>query len=127
MVRTKSPNPVFPLEVMGHNYHFVWFGPAEYLEQVGHDGYVDAPVGSGLYSLDEFKPGERAVWSRWDDFWVDYDSWKKPQHKTMEWLLVKDEGARFSHAVKRSGGHGHRRALLHRWEASACPSGPSKT
>ena len=96
MVRTKSPNPVFPLEVMGHNYHFVWFGPSQYLEEVGHDGYVETPVGCGPYRLDEFKPSERIVWSRWDDFWADYDYWKKPQHKSMEWLLVRDEGARFA-------------------------------
>ncbi len=95
-IKTKSPNPVFPLEVMGHNYHFVWFGPSEYLEQVGHDGYVETPVGCGPYRLEEFKPSEWAVWSRWDDFWADYDYWKRPQHKNMEWLLVRDEGARFA-------------------------------
>jgi peptide/nickel transport system substrate-binding protein len=96
LIKTEMPDPSFFSLVSGANYHQVWFGPSEYLKQVGHEGYIKKPLGGGPYQLKTFKPGERIVWERWEDFWGDYAYWQKPQHRLMEWLQVPDDAARFA-------------------------------
>jgi peptide/nickel transport system substrate-binding protein len=95
-IRTKTPDPgVFPL-LGGHNYNQVWFGPAQYLQKVGHQEYVRHPIGCGPYKIKEYNPGDRVVFERWEEFWSDYPYWPKPQHKVMEWLKVPDGSARYA-------------------------------
>jgi peptide/nickel transport system substrate-binding protein len=95
-IKTKTPDPgVFPI-MGGHNYHLQWYGPAKYLLKVGHAGYVKSPVGCGPYQIKDFKPGDRIVFERWEEFWSDYPYWLKPQHKIMEWLKVPDGAARYA-------------------------------
>jgi peptide/nickel transport system substrate-binding protein len=95
-IKTKTPDPgIFPI-IGGANYHQQWYGPAEYLSKVGHEGFVKKPVGCGPYKIKEYKPGDRVVFERWEDFWGDYPYWNKPQHEHMEWLKVPDGAARFA-------------------------------
>ena len=95
-IKTTTPDPgVFPL-LGGHNYNQVWFGPAQYLLKVGHKAYVSEPVGCGPYKIKEYKPGDRVVFTRWEEFWSDHAYWRKPQHQTMEWLKVPDGAARYA-------------------------------
>jgi ABC-type transport system substrate-binding protein len=95
-INTKTPDPgAFPL-LGGHNYNQIWYGPAQYLLKVGHEGFGKNPVGCGPYKVKEYKPGDRIVFERWEEFWSDYHYWPKPQHKTMEWLKVPDGAARFA-------------------------------
>ena len=95
-IKMKSPDPgIFPI-IGGHNYHLWWYGPAQYLLKVGHAEYVKNPLGCGPYKIKEYKPGDRVVFERWEEFWGDYPYWGKPQHKTMEWLKVPDGAARFA-------------------------------
>jgi peptide/nickel transport system substrate-binding protein len=95
-IKMKSPDPgIFPI-IGGHNYHLWWYGPAQYLLKVGHAEYVKNPLGCGPYKIKEYKPGDRVVFERWEDFWGDYPYWRKPQHQTMEWLKVPDGAARYA-------------------------------
>lgn len=95
-LKTTNPDPgIMPL-LGGHNYNQVWFGPATYLEKVGHQEYVKQPVGCGPYLIKEYKPGDRVVFERWDEFWSPYPYWRKPQHKVMEWLKVPDGASRYA-------------------------------
>ncbi len=74
----------------------MWFGPAEYLQKVGHKGYVAKPIDCGPYAIKEYHPGDRLVLQRWDEFWGDFPYMRPPQHKIMEWLKIPDETARFT-------------------------------
>jgi peptide/nickel transport system substrate-binding protein len=95
-INMKSPDPgILPI-IGGQNYHLWWYGPAQYLLKVGHAEFVKNPVGCGPYKIKEYKPGDRVVFERWEEFWGDYPYWRKPQHKTMEWLKVPDGAARFA-------------------------------
>ena len=96
LIKTEMPDTSFFSLISGANYHQVWFGPSEYLKKVGHEGYIKKPMGGGPYQLKTFKPGERIVWERREDFWGDYPYWQKPQHRVMEWLQAPDEAARFA-------------------------------
>jgi peptide/nickel transport system substrate-binding protein len=95
-IKTKSPDPGILPVMGGANYHLQWYGPAEYLRKVGHEGFVKNPVGCGPYKVKEYKPGDRVVFERWEEFWGDYPYWSKPQHQRMEWLKVPDGAARFA-------------------------------
>ena len=95
-IKTKTPDPgAFPL-LGGHNYNQIWYGPAQYLQKVGHQEYVKNPIGCGPYKIKEYRPGDRVVFERWEEFWSDYPYWPKPQHKIMEWLKVPDGAARYA-------------------------------
>jgi peptide/nickel transport system substrate-binding protein len=95
-IKTTKPIPTFTAFYTGSGYHSVWFGPAHYLQQVEAEGYEKKPVGGGPYTVKEWKPGERIVLERWEDFWGDTPWYHKPQHKTLEIMLVPDTAARFA-------------------------------
>jgi peptide/nickel transport system substrate-binding protein len=96
LIKTEMPDPSFFWLMSASSYHQVWFGPSAYLKKVGHEGYVQTPLGGGPYQIKTFKQGERIVWERWEDFWGDYPYWTKPQHRVMEWLQVPDDAARYA-------------------------------
>jgi peptide/nickel transport system substrate-binding protein len=96
LIKTETPDPSFFAAISGANYHLVWYGPSKYLKEVGHEGYIKKPLGGGPYRIKEFKPSDRIVWERWEDFWGEYPYWKKPQHRSMEWIQVPDDAARFA-------------------------------
>jgi peptide/nickel transport system substrate-binding protein len=95
-IKTTRPNPFFLSQWAGVAYHLIWYGHAQYLREVGHEGYINNPIGGGPYKVKEWKPGERIVFERWEEFWGDYLWYKKPQAKTMEILRVPDGAARFA-------------------------------
>lgn len=95
-IKTQIPDPGILPMLGGYNYHIMWFGPAQYLLQVGHKGYVNKPIGCGPYAIKEYYPGDRVVLERWEKFWGTYPYMRPPQHKIMEWLKVPNEAARYA-------------------------------
>ncbi len=93
---TVAPTPDFVAFYSGSGYHQVHWGDSEYLQQYGVDYFEDNPSGGGPYTVELWKPSERIVFNRWDDFWGNTDWYHKPQHETMEILLTTDEAARFA-------------------------------
>ena len=93
---TFAPTPDFVAFYSGSGYHQVHWGDSEYLQEYGWEYFEDNPSGGGPYTVELWKPGERIVFNRWDDFWGDTDWYHKPQHETMEILLTTDEAARFA-------------------------------
>jgi peptide/nickel transport system substrate-binding protein len=43
--------------------------PKAYFEEVGPDGFVEAPVGTGPYKIDEWKVNESLTLTAFDDYW----------------------------------------------------------
>jgi peptide/nickel transport system substrate-binding protein len=95
-VKTQSVDPASWSLMHGANYHLTWFGPANYILEQGHDGYIENPVGCGPYELTEYKPGDSAKFTRWEDFWGDYEHYSKPQAQTMDWIKVPEAATRFA-------------------------------
>jgi peptide/nickel transport system substrate-binding protein len=95
-IKTKKPVGALHIWYKGAGYHSVHFGPPHYLQKVGGPGYEKEPSGGGPYVVKEWKPGDRLVLERWDDFWGDSPWYHKPQHKTLELLLVPDASSRFA-------------------------------
>ena len=95
-VGTDSASPAGWSVLHGANYHLVWFHPSSYLIEVGHEEYVKNPVGCGPYELTEFNPGDSATFTRWEDFWGDYEYYKSPQHETLEMVKVPDATTRYA-------------------------------
>ncbi|MBI3327746.1 MAG: ABC transporter substrate-binding protein [Nitrospinae bacterium] len=95
-ITTKKPTPDFIAFYTGAGYHQVHLGPPHYLRQVGVEGYEKKPRGGGPYTVKDWKPGERTLLERWEDFWGDYPWYHKPQHQTLEFILAPDSAARFA-------------------------------
>jgi peptide/nickel transport system substrate-binding protein len=93
---TNTPTPDFVAYYSGSGYHQVHWGDSEYLQEVGVDTFEDEPSGGGPYTVELWKPADRIVLNRWDDFWGDTDWYHKPQHEQMEIILATDEAARFA-------------------------------
>ena len=53
-------------------------------------------MGCGPYSLSDFKPGDSATLTRWDDFWGDYVYYSPPQHEVLELVKVPEATTRFA-------------------------------
>jgi peptide/nickel transport system substrate-binding protein len=95
-IKTKKPVGDLHIWYTGAGYHSVHFGPPHYLQKVGGQGYEKEPSGGGPYVVKEWRPGDRMVLERWDDFWGDSPWYHKPQHKTLEIILVPDASSRFA-------------------------------
>ena len=95
-MKTKNPIPDFIAWHTGAGYHIFYYGPSEYLQKVGSEGYTKDPLGGGPYTVSDWKPGERLLLERWDDFWGDTAWYHKPQHQELELILTTDEAARFA-------------------------------
>ena len=93
---TDSPSPAGWSLLHGANYHSLWFMPPDYLQEVGHEEYVQNPVGCGPYELTDFSPGDAATFERWDGFWGDYEYYKAPEHQTLELVKVPEATTRFA-------------------------------
>ena len=100
-IRTVSPSPDFIAFYSGSGYHQVHVGHSAYLQEVGVAAFEEKPSGGGPYSVSLWKPGERIVLERWDDFWGDTPWYHSPQHETLEIIQSTDTAARF--ALLRSG------------------------
>jgi len=46
-----------------------WIVPKKYVEQVGEDGFKQAPIGAGPYKFVSYKPGVELVLEAFDGYW----------------------------------------------------------
>ncbi len=63
--------------------------PKDYMEKVGQDGFVKAPIGSGPYKLVDYELNSRIVLERNDSYWG-----PKPKMKNVTFQIIKDPSAR---------------------------------
>ena len=72
-----------------------WVVPKKYVEKVGDDGYVKAPIGAGPYKFVSFRPGVELVLEAFDGYWR-----KTPSVKRLVFRVIPDEATRLA-ALKR--------------------------
>jgi len=68
-----------------------WIVPKRYLEKVGDDGFLKAPVGLGPYKFVSFKPGIELVLDAHEHYWR-----KVPSVKRLVLRTVPDEATRLA-------------------------------
>ena len=72
-----------------------WIVPKKYVEKVGDDGFLKAPVGAGPYKFVSFTPGVELVLEAFDEYWR-----KPPSVKRIVMKVIPDEATRTA-ALKR--------------------------
>ena len=72
-----------------------WVVPRKYVEKVGDDGYVRAPIGAGPYKFVSFDPGVELVLEAFEGYWR-----KTPSVKRLVFRVIPDEATRLA-ALKR--------------------------
>jgi peptide/nickel transport system substrate-binding protein len=72
-----------------------WVVPKKYVEKVGDEGYVKAPVGAGPYKFVSFNPGVELVLEAFEGYWR-----KQPSVKRLVFRVIPDEATRLA-ALKR--------------------------
>lgn len=74
--------------------------PADYFQEVGPDGFQDAPVGTGPFKLVSHEPGVEMVLERFDDYFYQPANGlpedRRPQFKTLILRAVPDAATRIS-------------------------------
>jgi peptide/nickel transport system substrate-binding protein len=73
-----------------------WVVPKKYVEKVGEDGFLKAPVGAGPFKFVSFQPGVELVLEAFDGYWR-----KKPSVKRLVIRGIPDEATRAA-ALKRN-------------------------
>jgi len=68
-----------------------WILPKKYVEQVGNDGFKNAPIGAGPYKFVSFKPGVELVLEAFDGYWR-----KPPSVKRLVMKVIPDETTRLA-------------------------------
>jgi peptide/nickel transport system substrate-binding protein len=63
--------------------------PKDYMEKVGEDGFVKAPIGTGPYKLVDYELNSRIVLERNETYWG-----PKPAMKNVTFQIIKDPSAR---------------------------------
>jgi peptide/nickel transport system substrate-binding protein len=66
-----------------------WIVPKKYVEKVGDDGFLKAPVGAGPYRVVSFSPGVELVMEAYDGYWR-----KVPAVKRLVFRSMADETTR---------------------------------
>lgn len=84
-IRLKSPNADFPIVLGLHNMKILPSGRTDF----------STAVGTGPFTVKEFKPGVRSVGQRFPNYW-DGD---KPYLDEIEWFAISDEVARINALV----------------------------
>jgi peptide/nickel transport system substrate-binding protein len=86
VMKFSSPAPTAP----------IWFAflgsfmvPKKYMEQVGVDGFVQKPIGTGPYKLVDYQLNSRIVLERYDGYWG-----PKPKIARVIFQIIKDPSAR---------------------------------
>lgn len=64
--RTVGPDPLLPKRLASFGGEII---PQAYAEEVGLDGFAEAPIGAGPFILAEWLPDERIVLSPFQDYW----------------------------------------------------------
>jgi peptide/nickel transport system substrate-binding protein len=72
-----------------------WIVPKKYIEQVGVENYLKAPIGAGPYKFVSFNPGVELVLEAHDQYWR-----KQPNVKRFVFKTIPDEATRLA-ALKR--------------------------
>ena len=67
--------------------------PKAYFEEVGRDGYDDAPIGAGPFRLISHRFNDELVLERFDDYW---NPSRSPSFKTLHMRLVPEASTRVS-------------------------------
>jgi peptide/nickel transport system substrate-binding protein len=68
-----------------------WIVPKKYVEKVGDDGFLKAPVGAGPYRVVSFSPGVELVMEAYEGYWR-----KVPAVKRLVFKVIPDEGTRLA-------------------------------
>jgi peptide/nickel transport system substrate-binding protein len=68
-----------------------WIVPKKYVEKVGDEGYVKAPVGAGPYKFVSFNPGVELVLEAFEPYWR-----KPPSVKRLVFRVIPDEATRLA-------------------------------
>jgi peptide/nickel transport system substrate-binding protein len=66
-----------------------WIVPRKYVEKVGEDGFLKAPIGAGPYKVVSFKPGVELVMEAFEGYWR-----KVPSVKRLVFRSMPDETTR---------------------------------
>ena len=66
-----------------------WIVPKKYVERVGDDGFLKAPIGAGPYKFVSFNPGVDLVMEAWEGYWR-----KTPNVKRLVFRSMADETTR---------------------------------
>jgi peptide/nickel transport system substrate-binding protein len=80
---------VFAPKLLGASPNYIV--PRRYFEQVGHDGFMQKPIGSGPYRLVDYQRDSRIVLEAYDKYWGGVAPIK---HITFQ--IIKDPGARIA-------------------------------
>jgi peptide/nickel transport system substrate-binding protein len=68
-----------------------WVVPKKYVEKVGDEGFLKAPVGAGPYKFVSFNPGVELVLEAFEGYWR-----KVPSVKRLVFKVVPDESTRLA-------------------------------
>jgi peptide/nickel transport system substrate-binding protein len=86
----KDPWPDF-LTFYGTATGAGWIVPKKYVEKVGDDGYLKAPIGAGPYKFVSMKPGVELVLEANESYWR-----KTPSVKRLVFRMIPDEATRLA-------------------------------
>src|SRR5690348_3600776 len=86
----KDPWPDF-LTFYGTATGASWIVPKKYVEKVGDDGYLKAPIGAGPYKFVSMKPGVELVLEANESYWR-----KTPSVKRLVFRMIPDEATRLA-------------------------------
>ena len=89
--RFKEPWPDFMTYYGSLTTGAGWIVPKKYLEKVGDDGFMKAPVGAGPYRFVSFNPGVELVLEAQETYWR-----KSPSVKRLVLKAVPDEATRLA-------------------------------
>lgn len=65
-IKTKTPDPFMPQRLANYGSHVL---PKKYFEEVGEEGFLERPIGTGPYRIASFEPGLSVVMERFDGYW----------------------------------------------------------
>jgi len=68
-----------------------WIVPKKYVENVGADGFKNAPIGAGPYKFVSFTPGVEVVYEAFDGYWR-----KTPSVKRLVFKSIPEETTRLA-------------------------------
>jgi peptide/nickel transport system substrate-binding protein len=83
---TNGPSATLVVDLIG-----AFMMPPKYYAEVGAEGFAEAPVGTGPFKLVEFKPDERMVVGRNEDYWG-----PAPLLETVEFLEMPEASTRMA-------------------------------
>jgi peptide/nickel transport system substrate-binding protein len=86
----KGPWPDF-LTFYGQATGAGWIVPKKYVEKVGDDGYLKAPIGAGPYKFVSFNPGVELVLEAFEPYWR-----KTPSVRRLVFRVIQDEATRLA-------------------------------